>query len=261
MKFFCMLMLAATAAFAQREPQPTGPPPLDEAAQKKLIEDTIVRAHAYVKELPDFVCTQVTRHNEDLKSTNQWRTLETVNEQLSFIGGKQQYEMIHVNGKKANENASRPAWVMPMSDFTKFLQWTFDPKSQAEINWSNWDALRGHRVHLLGFKVTKEHSPWTVQKGKGEPIQTGFFGVVNVDSETGAILKLGVIATDLPKTYPISALSLEMHWEFAKVGDHWYLVPFRAEEHTKEGKMLTWNEVEFRDYHKPGATAATAQAQ
>lgn len=260
MRFFVFLSLLAAMALAQRDQAPTGPPPLDDAQQKKLIEDTIAHARAYAKELPDFVCTQITRRNEDIKATNQWRTLETVNEQLTFLGGKAQYEMVHVNGKRVNENASRPSWVMPMSDFAKFLEWTFDPKSQAAISWSNWDALRGHRVHLLGFKVDKEHSPWVVQKGKAEPVTTGFFGVINVDAETGAVLKLGVISTDLPKTYPVSALSVELHWEYAKVGDHWYLLPFRAEQHAKEGKTLTWNEVEFRDYRKPGATA-TASAQ
>lgn len=261
MKFAWLILVTAAAVFAQRDQTPQGPPPLDEAQQKKLIDETIAHARAYPKEMPDFVCTQVTRRNEDTKGTNQWRTLETVSEQLRFIGGKEQYETLHVNGKKVNENASRPGWVMPMSDFTKFLEWTFDPKSQAEITWSNWDALRGHRVHLLGFTVKKEHSPWTIQKGKGEPITTGYFGVINVDSETGAILKLGIISTDLPKTYPITAVSVELHWEYARVGDHWYLLPYRAEQHAKEGKALTWNEIEFRDYRKPGATSATAQAQ
>lgn len=260
MRTFAFVMLTAAAAFGQRDQGPTGPPPLDEAQQKKVIEDTIAHARAYPKELPDFVCTQVTRRNEDLKGMNQWRTLETVNEQLTFVGGKAQYQTVAVNGKKVNGDSNRPGWLMPVGDFNKFLEWTFDPKSQAEIAWSNWDALRGHRVHLLGFSVKKEHSPWVVQKGKGEAIQTGFFGVINVDAETGAILKLGVIASDLPKTYPITALSIEMHWEFAKIGDHWYLVPFRAEEHTKEGKALSWYEVEFRDYRKAGATA-TAQAK
>jgi hypothetical protein len=258
MRFFWLLTLAASAAFAQRDQQPSGPPPLDEAAQKKVIEDTMAHARAYVKELPDFVCTQVTRRNEDQKGTNQWKTLETINEQLTFIGGKQQYQTVAVNGKKAS--GDRPGWVMPASDFAKFLDWTFDPKSQAEISWSNWDALRGHRVHLLGLTVKKDNSPWMVQKGKAEPIRTGYFGVLDVDAETGAILKLGVVATDLPKTYPISTISVEMHWEFAKIGDHWYLVPFRAESHTKEGKVTSWYEVEFRDYRKPGATA-TAQAK
>ncbi len=260
MRFFVFLIVSAAAAWAQRDQTPLGPPPLDDAQQKKLIEDTTARARAYPKEMPDFVCTQITRRNEDLKGVNQWRTLETVNEQLTFLGGKQQYEMIHVNGKKVNENAPRPAWILPVSDFTKFLEWTFDPKSQAQINWSNWDALRGHRVHLLGFKVLKANSPWVVQRGKGEPIQTGFVGVIDVDSETGAILKLDVVTSDLPKTYPVSAMSLEFNWEYAKVGDHWYLLPYHAEQHAREGKALTWNEVEFRDFHKPGATA-TARAQ
>jgi len=258
-KFYCLLALSAAAALAQKD-QPATPNPPDDAMQKKIITDAMAKALAYEKELPDFVCNQVTRRNEDPKGTNQWRTLETVNEQLTFLHGKEEYRTVAVNGKKVNAESNRPGWLMPSSEFTKFLVWTLSPKSQAEISWSSWDALRGHRVHVLGFRVAKEHSEYVVQRGKGAAITTGFFGVINVDADTGAILKLGIIPTDIPAAYPVAGISLELHWEYAKIGDHYYLLPFKADLHSKEGKALSWNEVEYRDYHKPGAGSATAKA-
>ena len=40
----------------------------------------------------------------------------------------------------------------------------------------------------------------TIGKGKLQ-IPTGFFGIIDVDADTGAILKLGLVATDVPATY------------------------------------------------------------
>ena len=48
-----------------------------------------------------------------------------------------------------------------------------------------------------------------------------------------------------------------MNYEFAQIGDHYYVVPLRADLHSKEGKTMIWNEVEFHDYRKPGAEPAS----
>lgn len=252
---FASLLLAA--AYAQREQQ-TGPNPPDEPSQKKIIEDTVAKARAYQKELPDFVCSQITIRNEDPKGMNQWKMLGSTNEELTFLHGKEDYKTLAVNGKKVSSEPNRPNVILDASDFTTNLNWTFDLTSEAQISWSNWDALRGHRVHVLGFRVAKEHSKFTVGKGKLQ-ISSGFFGVIDVDADSGAILKLGIVATDLPATYPMQAFSLELNWDFAKVGDHYYVLPYRADQHYKEGKKsLVWNEIEFRDYRKPGADSASA---
>ena len=226
------------------------PPPPDEETQKKIIEDARAKALAYSKELPDFVCRQVTRRSEDPKGTNQWRTIETINEQLSFIGRKEEYRTIAINGKKVS-NENRSGGLMRSTEFADFLNWIFDPKSKAEIAWSKWDALRGHRVHELGFRVTPENSKYTISKGKGQGVTAGMFGVIDVDSESGSVLKLGIVTTDIPANYPVQGVATELHYEFARLGEHFYVLPLKADLHSKEGKSLIWNEVEFHDFRKP----------
>ena len=246
--FWCALILVAATGFAQ-------PNPPDDETQKKIIAETTAKALAYSKELPDFVCRQVTRRNEDAKGTNQWRTFETINEQLTFVNHKETYRMIAVNGKKTSSEQNRPAGMMQSNEFADFLSWIFDPKAKAEINWSNWEALRGHRVHVLGFRVKQENSQFVLSKGKGQQVTAGFFGVISVDSESGSILKLGIVATDIPATFPIQGVAVELSYEFSKIGDHYYLLPLRADLHSKEGKTLIWKEVEFHDYSKPDAAS------
>src|SRR5262249_23350964 len=157
-------------------------------------------------ELPDFVCRQVTRRNEDPKGLNQWRVVETINEQLTLFNGKEDYKLLAINGKKTSEQARSPG-IMPSSKFADFLNWIFDPKVRAEISWSQFETLRGHRVHVLGFRVTKENSRYVLPKGKGQQATVGFFGVINVDAESGAILKIGLVATDIPTNFPIQGVA------------------------------------------------------
>lgn len=258
--FVITALAIGAAAMGQREVQ-TGPNPPDEPSQKKIIEDTIARARAYEKELPDFVCSQVTIRNEDPKGTNQWKMLGSTNEELTFLHGQEEYRTVAINGKKVTGEPSRAPSVLTANDLATHLHWTFDPSAATEISWSSWDALRGHRVHVLGFRVPKEHSQLTIGKGKTQ-ITSGFFGVINVDADSGAILKLGIIATDVPPTFPMQGYSLELNWDFAKVGEHYYVLPYRADQHYKEAKKaLVWNEIEFRDYRKPGQDSAAAKAQ
>jgi hypothetical protein len=245
-----ILILTAALAAATAMAQPNPP---DDATQKKIIADARAKALAYANELPDFVCRQVTRRNEDPKGTNQWRTMDTVNEQLTFVNHKEEYRTISVNGKKAGDRSNQ---ILRSTDFIDPLLWIFDPKYKAEISWSSWDALRGHRVHVLGFRVTKENSPYVLKGPKNQQATIGFFGVVNVDSESGAILKVGIIATDIPTTFPVQGVANELNYEFAKIGDHYFVVPLKADLHSKEGKMLIWNEVEFHDFAKPPAQTA-----
>jgi hypothetical protein len=236
-----LALLVAAAAFGQKLPDPPD--------EKKVIAETTAKALAYSKELPDFVCRQISRRNEDPKGLSQWKLLETISEEVSLIGGKEEYRMVAINGKKTEQ--ARPSGVFNISQFGDFLNWIFDPKAQAEISWSQWDSLRGHRVHVLGYRVKKENSQFVVSKGKGQQAPTGFFGVINVDAESGAILKLGVVATDIPSNFPVQGVAIELHYEFAKIGDHYYVVPLKADLHSKEGKTLLWTEVEYRDYRKP----------
>lgn len=249
-----LILLLPVAALALAQTNPPAPP--DDETAKKIIEDTRAKALSYSRELPDFTCRQITRRNEDPKGLNQWRVLETINEQLNYINRQEDYRLIAVNGKKSGSQTP-PGGILHSSEFADVLNWIFDPKSKAEISWSQWEALRGHRVHVLGFRVAKENSQFVVSKSKGEKITAGMFGVINVDAESGAILKVGIIATDIPASFPVQGVAMELNYEFAKIGDHYYVVPLKADLHSKEGKTLIWNEVEYRDFRKPGPETAS----
>jgi hypothetical protein len=248
-----LISFVAGPAWGQND----APPNPDDASQKKIIADVTALALRYSKELPEFTCEQVTRRNIDPTGTRQhWRLAETIHEQLVFSGNKEEYKTLSTNGKKSGDN--RPNGAVSGTDFAKLIDWIFDPQVQPELTWSNWDSVRGHRVHALGVKVKADHSQFTVGKGKSQ-IPAGLLGLVYADSDTGAVMRIAVVATDIPTRYPIQSITMDLQYDFAKIGDHYFLLPLKGEMQSKEGKTLTWNEVDFRDYRKVGEAATAAK--
>jgi hypothetical protein len=237
-----ILLLAMMVAARAQE----GPIPLDEPEQKKLIEDVKAKALQYSKDLPNFACVQVTRKNVDpTGSSRHWKLTETVHEELAYTGGKEEYTQ---NGKKVSAE-SRQNGLIASSQFTDIISWIFDPKYKGEYQWTKSDSIRGHRVQTIAYKVPLETSQLTV--GKKAPFKVSFVGTVDVDAETASILKIAVVAYGIPKTSPVSVLSMEFNYDYTKIGDHFFLLPLKADLQSKEGKALLWNEVEFREFHKP----------
>ena len=110
-------------------------------------------------------------------------------------------------------------------------------------------------MHEIGYKVTKDNSTFTIGK---KDLTVGLLGVVYADADTGAVLGLTNVATDIPAKYPLQAVTMDYQWEYMKLGEQVALVPLKADMHEKDGKTLVWNEVEFRDY-KPEAMKKTSR--
>lgn len=223
-------------------------PPLDRE-QKTIIEDMIAKARNYDKLLPDFTCTQMSHHNQDPQSKNQWKTLDTISEQLTFSHGKAEYTVLAENGKKPADPAKRPPDVISIDEFSKMIHHVFDASVRASFAWTKWESVRGHRTHMITFVVPKETSSFQVMKPK--PFTSGLAGWVWIDADTNLIVRLLAAPSDIPKTASHQGESYDLGFEFTRVGDKVYLLPLQGDFRERDGKTQRWNEVEFKDYKKP----------
>lgn len=242
MKLILFLSLM-TIVRAQEGPSP----PLDEE-QKKLIADLKVRALQYTKELPEFTCTEVIRKNEDSTGTSHhWKLVDTVHEEITYRGGKEEVKEVSNNGKEVS-GRGHVNGLVTTADFAQAIQWVFDPKYEATFQWAKWDSLRGHRVHEIAYVVKPEKSELVVGK---KQVKVGLLGVLDVDADTGTLLRIMTVATGLTKNSGVLAHSMEYNFDYAKIGDHYFLVPLKADIQSREGKVMSWNEFDFHDYRKP----------
>jgi hypothetical protein len=73
---------------------------------------------------------------------------------------------------------------------------------------------------------------------------------VEVDRETGEMLRLTYAADAIPKTYPIHLSTTAVNYDFADVGGKKYLLPASSEIEMRSDDMWARNQTEFREYRK-----------
>jgi hypothetical protein len=226
-------LILATAVFAQGDNYP----PTD-ADQKDIIAKITEKALRYGKDLPDFVSDKVTRHYLDISGTNQqWKLTGTTTEELNYIGHK---ATLKANGKGSASSAD---------EFGDLLSWIFDPKAKPEFKWNSWTNLSKRRTYVLTYRVAQADSQFTVTSSK-KPTTVGFSGLIWADVETGMIVRVSAVGQS-PTGFPVQGATLEISYEFTKLGDQELLLPVKSEYRAKEAKSLVWNEAEFRRYRKP----------
>jgi hypothetical protein len=52
--------------------------------------------------------------------------------------------------------------------------------------------------------------------------------------------------------FPVQSVDLDLNYDFTKIAGKDFLLPLKSEIHSREGKYLVKNQVEFRLYNKFG---------
>jgi hypothetical protein len=230
-------------------------PPPDAAEQSRVLEAAREYARDYSKKLPNFICTQVTRRYIDPSGLEFWQSQDTVVEKLSFFEQKEEYRLLFVNNRAFTGDRDRViGGTVTRGEFGTRLKETFDPKSQATFQWERWATLRGKRMHVFRYAVQQQNSQYSVAAGTSV-IVPGYSGLVYVDRETLAVMRITLEVTQTPPGFPVTHILAILDYDFAKVGDQEFILPLKASTIAREGRGMYKNDVEFRNYNRFGAEA------
>ncbi|MCL6546902.1 MAG: hypothetical protein K6T61_16935 [Bryobacteraceae bacterium] len=230
-------------------------PPPSPAEWKKIIEAVREYAMNYTRQLPDFICTQVTRRYVDPSGLEFWQTQDTLTARLSYFEQKEDYKLVAINGRYTDLPYERVGGATSMGEFGSMLREIFDRNTQATFHWERWATLRGRRMHVFRYRVDQAHSQWWLIYQERDRYNPAYEGLIYVDRDTGVVARITLEAQDIPPGFPITAASTVLDYDLAEVGDRKYMLPLRAEIRMRQGRMLNRNEVEFRMYRKFAAEA------
>src|SRR5262249_14374232 len=237
---------------AAKAEAPTMPPP-SIADQKAIIERAREYALNYSKNLPNFICTQVTRRYEDRTGQEFWVMDDTLTARVSYFEQKEKYELVMINNHAVDRSYNSVGGALSTGEFGSMLQQIFEAKSQASFAWLRWGKLRGHLTHVYTYRVPQPTSDWHLQYERRDDIIVGYTGLIYVDKETEMILKVTLEGRDIPSTFPIQQASNALDYDYTKIGDQTFLLPLKGEMHMRHDKFLTKNIFEFHLYRKFGA--------
>ena len=229
------------------------PPPPDSAEQAKVIEQARDYALNYTKQLPNFICVQVTRRDVDPSGTgNNWYHSDTITARLSYNGTENYEVILHNDQPVANASMRQFGGTTSEGEFGTMMDELFEPATHAEFSWDHWATLRHRRTYVFAYDVQQEYSKYHVEADDVQSIVPAYRGLVYIDEDSKMVVKIVMTPYDMPATFPIRNISSSLDYELETIGDQQYMLPLRSVLTSKRDRQMTRNDIEFRLYRKFG---------
>lgn len=245
------------AAAPVEPPPPVAVIPAPSAAElKKILAEITQKALDYSKSLPNFICAQVTTRSFDPTGTESWRQQDKVQEQLSYVDGKEDYKVVLVNNLPvSNVKHEQLGGITSSGEFGSMLYDIFAPQTQTNFEWERWATLRGKRMYVFSFQVAQPNSSYSIyHQPSGRTIVAGYHGLVYADAETKQIMRIKMDCEGL-EAFPINQVAVTMDYAPTLISDQSFVLPMAAEVRSREGRTLGKNVMQFSLYRKFGADA------
>jgi hypothetical protein len=251
---------ASLPAAAPLPPKPVyvPPPPPDSEEQGKIIEQAREYALSYTKQLPNFICVQVTRRDIDPTGTgNSWYHSDTITARLSYNGAENYEVILHNNQPVTNGKDMRQfGGATSEGEFGSMLDALFEPATHAQFSWDHWATLRHRKAYVFAYDVQQEFSHYRVEADDTLSIEPAYRGLVYIDEDTKAVLEIVMTPHDMPATFPIHDISSKLDYDFENIGDQQFMLPLKSELTSKRDRQMSKNDIEFRLYRKFGTDSS-----
>lgn len=238
--------------------------------QSGILEAARASAMQYKHLLPDFICTQIT-HRTTAKSMSNSGAMGTgisgrgtiasmanasgyssdvIEEQLTYVGGKENYEVLSLNGRKAvGKDHMQFAGATSAGEFGSMLEEVFDPASHTTFTWSHTASMHGKRAWVYDFVVPRESGTEVIARDTDKEALVSISGQVFIDPETKDVLQI-TSKLDLPPNFPIKLAQRTIEFGPREIGGKSYSLPTRSLVHMEEGSESYDNRIEFKNYHR-----------
>jgi len=245
---------------------PTPIPPPSAVEQAKIIEDMRQYALSYSRNLPDFICTQVTRRYGAPKPGGKyggrpggepsWQQLDTLQIRLSYFEQKEQMKVILANNTIVNKDYTEMGGSKSFGDFGSMMREIFEPASHAQFEWDHWGTLRGKRVMAFAYKIEQYHSQYRISVEDAKlSIVTAYKGLVEVDPETHVVMRVTTEAQEIPEGFPVRSVNSVLDYDYTEISGHTFLLPLKARVDASFNDSYQRIDEEFRLYRKYSSSA------
>ena len=253
------LLAVNTGVRGQAQSQPPGAAPAatsepDAAEQKRILADATEYVINHEINLPNFICTQITRRFEDATGKNAWRPIDIIVERLTYFEHKEDYRVVELNGRPSNLPHNQLHGASSSGEFGSVMKGIFAPDSEAEFTWQSGFTLRGRKMHVYSYSVRANRSSYhVVLPEQSIDFKAAYHGLIFVDSRKHFIHRITLHADGIPPSFPVQDISLALDYEYTRIGDTDYLLPLTFELRSREGNVFIKNDVDYEDYRKFGS--------
>jgi hypothetical protein len=232
--------------------QQSGPPPPPSEEQEQILSKITQYAKSYTQQLPNFICTQVTRRWVDPSGGDNFHRIDVIAAKLTYNQGEEHYETALVNDRPASAGdkaAADRGGTHSTGEFGSLLDSIFSENSQTDFHWDHWGTWNGAAVAVYNYSISREHSSYTLDYEDQQHIVTAYRGRIYADPDSGVIYHITFEAFGIPSSFPVHSASESLDYGQQTIGDQKYICPLQAKVFVKS-LQNTRNDIEFRAYRK-----------
>lgn len=245
-------------------PAPPPPPPKVEIApapgpdsieQAKIIDHVRQYALNYTRQLPNFICLQVTRRYYDPAGGDSWHLEDRITTRVAYNQHKEDYKVVLVNDRPVTTDTpmEKLGGTVTAGEFGSMMDEIFEPASRARFAWDHWGTLDGKRVYVFSYDIDQAHSKYQIKAQGAEDLIPAYRGLVYVDKDLETVMRITLVPYDLPPGYPVQQVKSVLDYRFQKIADNEFLLPQKVVVTSRLRRYTSKNEVEFKMYRKFGA--------
>jgi hypothetical protein len=244
-KLFSVAVLMGTSLALAQHPS--------DADVTALIEKGRQKALAYRESLPDFLATEVVRRYTGIAHHMNTVPVDTLTIQLRYFQHTEEHKLVLFNGEPTERRFDSLEGFVGTGEFGTTLSAIFDPASQTTFEWRKWKTLRSRPGAVLAYVVDVAHSAYRLEsqiRDRAEAVLVSYQGVVELDVETGEVLRLEYEADHIPKELHIESVATSVDYALADIGGRVYLLPSHAESEVRGLEEWAKSVIKFQDYRK-----------
>ncbi len=227
-------------------------PSLTPAQQDRMLIERARRvALAYTDNLPNFVCTKISRRGWSKDGTrSRWRPNREVAGEVQFVDRRESYRNVTINGRPSKKDFRQ---IASAGGFGSSIYALFRPESGAAFTRSGDDVIGGRDVAVFRMEVANPRYGYTIGPKKWR-ITVGFRGLVSIDKATGRVLRYEAREMlGIPSDYPFQQVSHSIDYGYVPIGGKPHLLPVRSRWVTRFPKKFEIDYVEWTSCRKFGA--------
>ena len=217
---------------------------------EQIIRDARAAAGAFSAGLPDYLVQQVTTRFFATGFPTHWQEIDEVTADLAYVGGKEDYRNIRINGNPVSNPERSGTWST--GEFGTTLEDLMSPITDATFKRRGEEKMVGRTAVVYDYTVAQVHSHWTMVSPDGRQYKPAYEGAVWIDKDSRRVLRIELRATTFPRDFTISRAECKLQYAWVKIEQKSYLLPSASENIgcMSGSGACTRNVLEFKNYRK-----------
>ena len=250
LRALCVFFLLAATEQAKPEAAP-----LSQSEQITMLARVRREAFRYQRELPDFICLQLTTRSVDDTGTGKhWRRQDTFEVEDSYVGRFVNHKLLMLNGKPPRKNYRQLSGFLSESVLHSvgFLpRWLFGQQAKTEFQWNRSDVLNGRPVQVFTVHLPPSESQFTISTER-RSVVAGIDGFLYIDAAEATVRRFE-IRMILPPDSIIQDGAVDIDYDSVALSGRDFFLPVKFAVRASFGSSLGKNETQVLKYQKYAA--------